>query len=392
MSGPWLAIVGLGEDGLPGLSVAARQALDAAEVVFGGPRHLALARAGERGRAWPVPFDAAPVLAERGRRVAVLASGDPFWHGAGGSLAALLDPGEWVSHPAPSAFQLAAGRLGWRLETVTCLGLHAAPLDRLRPHLAEGARLILLLRDAAAVAALADWLAANGAAASELHVLEALGGPRERVRRLAGGTVPGDIAAPVAAAVEVRGTAGLPRVPGLPEDAFAHDGQITRAPVRALTLAALAPRPGQMLWDLGAGSGSVAVEWCLAGGQAVAVEARADRAANAAANAARFGIDHRLAVRTADWPAAVADLPRPDAVFVGGGLDAQRLARLWDALPAGVRLVANAVTLETEAVLAAAAARHGGTLWRFDIAQAAPLGRGRGWVAARPVTQWVALR
>ncbi len=393
MADPWLAFIGLTEDGLTGLSRASRAALDAAEVVFGGPRHLDLAGAGDRGRAWPVPFDIAPVLAERGRRVVVLASGDPFWHGAGGSLAPLLAPGEWRSLPAVSTFALAASALGWRLEEATCLGLHAAPLDRLRPHLAPGGRLILLLRDAGAVPALAAWLAAQGAPSARLHILERLGGPQARLRSLGcDDPIPADIATPVAAAVELPGGVGLPRVPGLDEQLFAHDGQITKARVRALTLSALAPRPGAMLWDLGAGSGSVSVEWGLAGGRASAVEARADRAADIRENARRFGLDHRIDLRIADWPQALPGLPPPDAVFVGGGLDAASLEALWAALPPGCRLVANAVTLETETLLAVAQASHGGELWRIDLSRAMPLGPARGWTAARPVTQWTVTR
>jgi precorrin-6B C5,15-methyltransferase / cobalt-precorrin-6B C5,C15-methyltransferase len=393
MADPWLAIVGVGEDGLAGLSAASRAALEAAEVVFGGPRHLDLVQAGDRGRPWPVPFDAGPVLSLRGRRVAVLASGDPFWHGAGGTLAAYLSPGEWTSHPAPSTFSLAASRLGWRLEETVCLGLHAAPFARARPHLAAGARLILTLRDGAAVAALAAWLADSGFKGSALTIFERLGGPAERQRRITvGAPAPGDIDAPVAVALEVRGGDGLPRSPGLPEHLFAHDGQITKSAIRALSLAALAPRPGEMLWDLGAGSGSVAVEWCLAGGRAQAVEARADRAANVAQNARAFGIDHRLTVTAADWPAALPGLPPAAAVFVGGGLTAAALATLWDRLEAGTRLVANAVTLETEALLIAAQAANGGALWRYDVAKSGPLGPGRGWEAARPVVQWAVTR
>ncbi len=393
MADPWLTLIGLTEAGRAALAPESRAAIDAAEVIFGGPRHLALAGAGERGRPWPVPFDAAPVLAARGRRVVVLASGDPFWHGAGGSLAGRLAPEEWVSHPAPSTFSLAASALGWRLEEVTCLGLHAAPLDRLRPHLAPGGRLILLLRDAAAVAALAGWLRDAGAGAARLHILERLGGPHARRRSLAAdGPLPGDIAAPVAAAVDLPPGIGLPRSPGLPADLFAHDGQITKSPIRALTLAALAPRPGEVLWDLGAGSGSISVEWCLAGGRAVAVEARADRAANIAENARRFGLDQRIEVHRADWPHLLPVLPQPDAVFVGGGLDATALDLLWTALRPGTRLVVNSVTLETEALLVTAQVSCGGDLSRFDIARATPLGPARGWTASRPVTQWAVTR
>ena len=393
MSDPWLSIIGLGEDGLSGLSPASRAALDGAEIVFGGPRHLRLAQAGQRGRAWPVPFDLAPVLACRGRRVAVLASGDPFWHGAGGSLAAQLSPGEWRAFPAPSSFSLAAARLGWRIEDTACLGLHAAPFERLLPVLRPGARAIVLLRDGAAPAALAAWLAARGWGASTLWVMEALGGPRERIRQATAagfdlhGTRP-----PVAVALQAAGGVARAAGPGLPDDAFRHDGQITRAPVRALTLAALAPRPGALLWDLGAGSGSVAVEWALAGGRAVAVERRADRIGNISANIAGFGLAETVAALHSDSIAALPGLPDPDAVFVGGGLTEALAAALWARIPPGTRLVANAVTLETEALLAGLHAGHGGTMLRIELAEAAPLGGFRGWQPARPVVQWAVTR
>ena len=290
MANPWLTIIGLGADGHAGLSDASREALDTAEIVFGGPRHLDLVGAGARGREWPVPFNIDPVLAEKGRNVVVLASGDPFWFGAGGSLSAHLSPGEWMAHPAPSTFALAASRLGWRLEEVLCLGLHAAPFERLVPVLARGVRTICLVRDGAAVAALADWLVSQGFGPSQVTVLESLGGPSERIRHARADRFDiTDAAYPVAVAIAADGAAGLPRASGLPDELFASDGVMTKRPVRALTLSALAPRPGEVLWDLGAGSGSVAVEWCLAapGARAEAVESRADRAANVRANAAK---------------------------------------------------------------------------------------------------------
>ncbi|AMY67321.1 putative precorrin-6y C5,15-methyltransferase [Frigidibacter mobilis] len=331
MSDPWLTLMGLGEDGLPGLPDASRAALAAAEVIFGGPRHLALVGAGSRGREWPVPFDIAPVLALRGRRVVVLASGDPFWFGAGGSLAAALPATEWRAFPVAGTFSLAAARLGWRLEETTCLGLHAAPFERLRAHLAAGWRGICTLRDGAAVQALAGWLTAQGWGQSRLWVLEALGGPRERIREAhAAGLALADVLAPVAVAIEAAGGDGLPGVPGLPEALFAQDGQITKSPVRALTLAALAPRRGELLWDLGAGSGSVSVEWARAGGRAEAVECRPDRTANIRANAAAFGLAHRIAVHDGRALELLPRLAPPQAIFVGGGFD----AALFGALPA----------------------------------------------------------
>lgn len=397
-SPPWLTIVGLGEDGADGLSPAARTAIAAADVVTGAARHLALL-AGLTAEAieWPVPFaDGIPrLLALRGRRVVMLASGDPFWFGAGTSVTRHLEPGEWRALPAPSTFGLAAARLGWALETTVCLGLHAAPLARLRPHLAPGVRALILLRDGAAVAELAAWLRDAGFGATAMTILEALGGPRERVRR----TTPAgfdltDVAHPVAVGLEPVGDgAVITAAAGRADTLFDHDGQITKRPVRALTVSALGPRPGERLWDIGAGSGSVSIEWLLAHAttQATAVEADPARAARIRANADRLGCD-RLQLVHGRAPDALAGLPVPDAVFVGGGLSDALLAHLWERLPTGCRVVANAVTLESEALLASWHARAGGSLLRIELAEASPLGSRRGWKSAYPVVQWSAVR
>ncbi len=389
---PWLTLIGLGEDGPAGLSPASRAALDAAEVIFGGPRHLDLIRAGDKGQAWPVPFDPTPVLAHRGKPVVVLASGDPFWFGAGGSLMAHLVPGEWTSHPAPSSFQLAANRLGWRLEDTLCLGLHAAPFARLRPVLGRGVRAICTVRDGVAVAELARWLTANGHANARLTVLERLGGPKERIRLIRPGDVPSDVTAPVSVAIEATET-GLPGSSGLPDDLFQHDGQLTKRPVRALTLSALAPRKGEVLWDIGAGSGSIGIEWLLDGGGTVeALEADPVRAARARGNVAAFGLTHRHRLHEARAPEGLDALPAPDAVFIGGGASDALLSRLWDLLPAGARLVMNAVTIETEVLVLDWSARHGGSLLKIELAEPVAIGAKRGWRSALPILQWSVTR
>ncbi|WOH84382.1 precorrin-6y C5,15-methyltransferase (decarboxylating) subunit CbiE [Bradyrhizobium sp. BEA-2-5] len=393
MSDPWLTIIGIGEDGLAGLSEASRKALRDAETVFGGERHLALAGIADRGRVWPVPFDARIVLSCRGRPTAVLASGDPFWHGAGASLAEMLDGGEWIAHPAPSTFSLAAARLGWRIENAVCLGLHAALFERLLPHLVRDARIICLLRDGKAVSDLARWLTERGWGASAIWTLAALGGPRESVTQHRANSYAGDSSESlVAIALEARGQQGIARSSGLADALFVHDGQLTKRPVRALALSALAPRPGERLWDVGAGSGSISIEWALCGGTAIAVEARRERAANIRRNAASFGLTHRITIIEGEAPGALSDLAAPDAVFIGGGLDAAMFDAIWSRIAPGTRLVAHAVTLETEALLCDLHQRHGGELTRLEIAQAEPLGRYRAWKAARPIVQWSALR
>jgi len=394
---PWLTIVGLSEAGADDLSGRARQALETAELVLGAARHLSLLpRLTCEVREWPVPFaDGVPLLlAERGRRVVMLASGDPFWFGAGTSITRHLAREEWIAHPAPSSFALAAARLGWAVQDVACLGLHAAPFTRLRPQLAPARRLLVLVRDGSAVAELAGYLGAQGFGASTVHVLEALGGPRERVRTTqAAAFAVDDIAHPVAVGIDVAGDgAVLPLTAGRPDSWFDSDGQLTKQPVRALTLSALAPRPGGLLWDIGAGSGSIGIEWLLAhpANRAIAVEADAVRAERARGNAAGLGVE-RLIVLEGCAPDILPE-GTPDAVFIGGGLSQALLEALWARLPAGTRVVANAVTLESEALLAQWHGAAGGSLLRIELADAVPLGTRHGWRARYPVVQWSVTR
>ena len=389
MSNPWLTIIGLNEDSLDGLGAASRQILDAAEVIIGGGRHLELVQAGERGVPWPIPFSIDPVTLHRGRRVVVLASGDPFWFGAGGSLVDHLDRDEWQVFPAPSTFQMAANRLGWRMEEVTCHGLHAAPLARLRYALTPKGRLIVTMRDGAAPSELAQWLVSQDAGAAVLNVMERLGGPSERIRTARADTFGiTDISAPVCVAIELPMNVGLSRASGLPDDTFSHDQQITKSPVRALTMSALAPRAGALLWDIGGGSGSISVEWCLAGGRAITFEARTDRVQNIQQNITDFGLDHRMSVVEGPAQEALVNAPTPDAIFVGGGGNLALFKGLINNARSGTRLVANGVTLETESLLAHLHSEFGGDLLRIELSHATPLGSMRGWTATRPVVQW----
>jgi precorrin-6Y C5,15-methyltransferase (decarboxylating) len=395
----WLSIVGIGEDGVDGLSAAARGLISAAEIVFGGKRHLALAASLIRGaaRPWPSPFEGAAdeVARHRGRQVCVLASGDPFHYGVGSVLAQTISAHEMVVLPAPSAFSLAAARLGWPLTETILLSVHGRNLDLVRPHLQPQARIIALTSDGDGPAALARLLAQSGFGASRLTVLEALGGPRERVRRttaaafnLSAVDALNTLAIEVTAATDARVIA---RGAGLADALYEHDGQITKREVRAVTLSSLSPRRGELLWDIGAGSGSVAIEWMLAeplAMRAIAVEERADRATRIHRNAAAFGVPG-LEVVHGSAPEALANLPPPDAIFIGGGAsDNGVLDTAIAALRSGGRLVVNAVTLETEALLIARHAARGGELIRIAISRAAAVGGKTAWRPALPVTQW----
>ena len=391
MASAWLTIVGLGEDGADGLGTAARDALANAETVIGPPRHVSLLPAlTARTVPWPVPFsDGLPLLLEhRGQPTVALASGDPFWFGAGRVIAETLAFDEWTAIPGPSVFSLAAARLGWPLETTVCLGLHAAPLSRLRPHLAAGVRILATLRDGEAVADLGAWCATVGEGAARIHVLEALGGPRERITASRADALVPARTAPVTVAIEPEGAHPLPLAPGRPDTTYDSDGQITKAPIRAMTLAALAPKPGEHLWDIGGGSGSISLEWLLCHPtlSATSVERNPDRAARIRANAAALGQD-RLCVVEGAAPAALAGLTPPDAIFVGGGLGAPLLSDLRARAP-GARLVANAVTLETQALILSEHARTGGALMRVTLETPAPVGTFTAWSPARPVLQW----
>lgn len=396
---PWLAIVGIGEDGRAGLSPAAAAALDTAEVVYGGRRHLALAAPlGSETRPWPSPIDAAypGILALRGRPTCILATGDPFHYGIGAEIARLVPAPEIRAFPQPSAFSLAAARLGWSLPETACLTLHGRDLFCIVPQLQPGARLLALSWDGATPTALATLLAERGLGASRLTVLEAMGGPHERVRAArADGFDLAGIASLNTIAVEVEAAPGariVPLNPGLDDGWFENDGQLTKAEIRAVTLAALGPRAGETLWDLGAGAGSVSIEWCLRhpANRAVAVERRPDRAERIGRNARALGVGARVQVVVGTSSAALSALPSPRAVFVGGGVaEPGLLAACRDALPRDGRCVANAVTLEGEAALLAAFAETGGALRRLSVAQAVPVGGLTGWRPAMPITQWV---
>ncbi len=391
----WLSIIGIGEDGRSGLAPAAAAALDAARVVYGGRRHFALAGPlAAETRPWPSPIHEAypAILARRGEPTGILATGDPFHYGIGAEIARLIPPAEIRTFPQPSAFSLACARLGWPLAECGLVTLHGRALARIVPYLQPGARLLVLSWDGSTPAALAVLLTERGFGASTLTVLEAMGGPRERIRAArAEGFDIGAIDPLNTVAITVAGAGrALTLAPGLDDALFENDGQLTKAEIRALTLAALRPHPGLHLWDIGAGAGSVAIEWMLRHPslRATAIEARPERAARIRRNAEALGTPD-LAVVTGAAPDALVGLPEPDAIFIGGGVSEPGvLPAALAALKPGGRCVANAVTLEGEAALLTVFAAQGGSLRRFSVDRASPVGGLHGWRPAMPVTQW----
>lgn len=379
---PWLTVVGIGEDGFKGLGRNARHALLRASRIIGGQRQLDLLPVCIRGerQVWPSPFSLEPVLARRGEAVCVLASGDPMFYGVGASLARQVPADELLILPAPSSVSLAAARLGWPLQEVVTLSVVARPMAALNAHLASGVRLLVLSNDGQSPAAIATQLAERGFGASRLSVFEHLGGPNERRIDGIARDWPGE---PIAAlnllaidCVADANTARLSRLAGLPDSAFRHDGQLTKRDVRAMTLARLAPMPGELLWDVGAGSGSIGIEWMRAhpSCRALAIEADEGRQLLIEHNRDALGVPGLQLIR-GTAPHALAGLEAPDAIFIGGGVTRDGvLDTCWQHLRPGGRLVANAVTLQSEMTLMAWREQHGGELTRIHVAQAQPLG------------------
>jgi precorrin-6Y C5,15-methyltransferase (decarboxylating) len=399
-----LTVVGIGADGWAGLGEPAREALRGARTIVGSERQLKLLPDELTARRRPLPSPLQPLLDELAAGVAeptcVVASGDPMLHGIGASLARRIPPERLAVIPHASAFALACARLGWPEADVELVSAVGRPPDVVAHALQPGRRIVVFATGADGAAQLARVLRARGRGPSRFVALEQLGGPAERIHDTTADAWGDHAADPLhVVAIEVRTTPGalpLARVPGLPDDAYEHDGQLTKRHVRAIMLATLAPLPGELLWDVGGGAGSIAIEWLRAEAtaQAVTVEADAERATRIAHNARVLGVPrlqvhHGRAPETLD---AIESGP-PDAIFVGGGLAVpDMLERCWDALRPGGRIVADAVTLEGEQALHAARAAHGGALLRIELSHAEPLGTLEGWRPQRPVVQWAATK
>ncbi len=395
MSDPWLHIVGIGEDGMDGLVPATRAVVEAAEVIIGGDRHHTLTQnvAAER-MAWPHPFDALITTIEdlRGRRVVILATGDPLWFSVGARIGRAIDPAEIVYHPQLSAFQLAAARMGWSLPDVETLTVHGRPVEQMIAFIQPDARLLVLTTGAETPGQIAEFLTARGFGGSKMSVLAAMGGKDEARFDGVAETWDHEVPAFNTLAVECNAApdaALLPRVPGLADNLFQSDGTMTKQEVRAATVAKLMPMRGALLWDIGTGCGSVAIEWMRAAryARAIGIEPRADRRAMAAANALALGVP-KLELVDGTVPDALVDLAAPDAIFIGGGLSRATFEAAWSALRPLGRMVANAVTLESEAELIALHKAYGGDLVKLSIHRAEPVGRLTGWRPLMPVTQW----
>jgi precorrin-6Y C5,15-methyltransferase (decarboxylating) len=397
---PWLSIVGIGDGGLDDLSARARALVDGAEVLIGGERHLAMIPDDGRERlAWPTPLSALfdDMRARRGQRVCVLATGDPMHYGVGTTLLRHFPVEETIVVPSPSAFSLAAARMGWSLPDCECLTLHGRPMADLQRFIQPGARLLILSQNGRTPGQVASALVNRGFGPSPMVVLDHMGGAEEARREGSAADWHGEIADLNTIAVDcVAGPDARPLsiVPGLPDDVFEHDGQITKREVRAVTLSALAPLPGQLLWDVGAGCGSVAVEWMRShmSCRAIAVESKPARGRLIQWNAGALGVA-RLEMVGGEAPQALDSLAAPDAVFIGGGVTADGvLEACWHALKPGGRLVANVVTLEGERVLGQWREQHGGELLRIAVERAAPMGGFTGWQPQRAVVQYVGVK
>ncbi|MBI3445726.1 MAG: precorrin-6y C5,15-methyltransferase (decarboxylating) subunit CbiE [Magnetospirillum sp.] len=386
-----ITVIGIGEDGLNGLSPAARALVDNAEILVGGARHLAMIPDSKAERlSWASPFTHSRALLDsrKDRRLVVLASGEPLWFGAAAALIEWFGPDSVSVLPHPGAFSLASSRLKWPLQNCLCLTIHGRPVDALALHLAPGRKLLILSEDRSSPLQVAQLLHAHGFDSSRLAVLENLGGAAERLTDAQG--CASDLNVIAVDCVILPGHRPLSTVPGLPDEAFEHDGQLTKREMRAVTLSALAPLPGQILWDVGAGCGSVAIEWMRAGGHAIAMEAKDERLARIARNAARLGVPGLEIIAGRAPDCLPLDREAPDAIFVGGGIsEAGLLDICWSALARGGRLVANAVTMEGEAALMALHGLHGGEMTRLSVARLGRVGGFHTWHPAMPVTRYV---
>ena len=398
----WLSVVGIGEDGLSGLSAIARSLLDRAQIVVGGDRHLAMLPTDDTREqlVWTSPLQATidEIVRRRGESICVLASGDPMCHGIGVTFSRWIPISEMTIIPAASAFSLMCARLGWALADVETFSLTNRPIASIALSLYPGARLLVLSADRHTPDLVAKMLTQRGFGSSLMTVFERMGaGLERRIEGVAAAWNESDLADLNAIAIEVvadRETMIFPRTSGLPDAAYLHDGQLTKREIRAVTLSSLAPIPSQLLWDVGAGCGSIAIEWMRShrGCRAIAIERHPTRLQYIAENASNLGVPE-LKIITGSAPDALANLPQPNAIFIGGGVTAEALLETcWNALGEGGRLVVNAVTVESELKVLQWHSWHGGELIRIGIQRVGAIGSFQGWKLLAPVTQWAVVK
>ncbi|MBE9250201.1 precorrin-6y C5,15-methyltransferase (decarboxylating) subunit CbiE [Dolichospermum sp. LEGE 00240] len=398
----WLSIIGIGEDGLVGLSPIALSCLEKAKIIFGGERHLSMIPQDDNREkiSWKSPFSTSitDIINYRGEAVCILASGDPLCYGVGATILKDIDISEITIIPAPSAFSLACSRLGWSLTEVETLSLCGRPVSLLQSYIYPGAKLLILSEGKNTPAVMAEILINRGYGNSRITILEKMGNINENIiTDIAGNWQEKNIAPLNTIAVECiadKGIIGLSRFPGLPDSAFHHDGQLTKREVRAVTLSSLAPLPGELLWDVGAGCGSISIEWMRSDRRcrAIAIEQNSTRLNYIADNAAALGTPN-LQIMAGKALEVILNLPAPNAIFIGGGVTAPEiLENCWNALLPGGRMVVNIVTLEGEQRLYQWYETVGGNFTRIAIQRAEPIGKFLGWKSMSPVTQWVGIR
>ena len=394
MKNPWITIIGIGESGLQYLADVSQSRLESADIIIGPPRHLRLlGLSGSKVLEWPVPFSDGLKLLDKykGKKVVVLVSGDPFWYGAAATILRKFSFDEIEVFPGPSTFGWAAARMGWSIEDISCVGLHAKPVEHIRSLIAPKRKILALMRDGDQVKSLAHYLSKLGFGQTKIRVFESLGGNNERIREIAAEEYNlVDVKHPVSVAICVDGRgSAIPLSTGIDDKFFETDGQITKSQIRALTITALAPQYGQHLWDLGAGSGSVSIEWLMRDKSlyATAVERDPSRCGIIEQNVQNLGLDN-LSLHNGSNMEVIMTLKPPHAVFVGGGLTKELMKKLWAIVPRKTRFVANSVTLETETILQDALNEYGGNLIRFDISKAKAIGSKNLWQPAYPITQW----
>ena len=396
----WLDIIGIGEDGVDGLSPVALEKLSDAEIIIGGDRHHTLAPNPTAKRiAWPSPFDVMvdEIKSHMGHKIVVLVTGDPLWYSVGARILKAIPREEVRFHPQLSAFQWASSRMGWSLADLETLTIHGRAASQIIPHLAPNIRLLVLTKDKTSPEIVANLLKDRGFGKSQMTVLAAMGGSREErfdgIAESWSHEVP-DFHTLAIECIADENANWYSRAGGLPDDAFVHDGQMTKRIVRSTTLSALTPYPDALLWDVGAGCGSIAIEWMRAsrGARAIAIEPNYKRIAMIRENAVLLGAE-KIQIVEGKAPSALDGLERPDAIFIGGGLTStETFERCWNALRNGGRLVANAVTVESEARLFELYEKHGGELSRITVQQAEPVGRFKGWKPFMSVTQWMVMK